>query len=212
MSCFESSTFLKNPKVMNQKVLKKACDKLGWKYEIRQNEFVILNTNSNVNLHGEYALKVVGNKVTYNSYYMKNGRELVAQLEAQFYTLNIEYAKSTIIEAFESKGFNFKKNYDFVASADEVDSFYMVGYSRDRKETEKRTEIKFTILKDGTIVSDSNYIPEDVHKLADEAMESIDAAFGTQRREGFEIKRKEIPAKYKHKAYCNAQNKIIAKN
>lgn len=212
MSCFESSTFLKNPKVMNQKVLKKACDKLGWKYEIRQNEFIILNTKSNVNLHGEYALKVVGNKVTYNSYYMKNGRELVAQLEAQFYTLNIEYAKSTIIEAFESKGFNFKKNYDFVASSDEVDSFYMIGYSRNKNESEKRTEIKFTILKDGTIVSDSNYIPEDIHKLADEAMESIDTAFGTQRREGFEIKRKKIPAKYKHKAYCNVNNKIIAKN
>jgi hypothetical protein len=212
MSCFESSTFLKSPKVMNQNLLKKACDKLGWEYEIKQDELVVLSTNSNVNLHGEYALKVIGNQVTYNNYYMKNGKALIAALENQFYELNIEYARTTIIESFENNGFNFKKNYDFVPSTEEVESFFMVGYTKNKKETEKRTEIKFTILKDGTIVSDSNYIPEDIHKLADEAMEEIDAAFGTQRREDFEIKRKEIPAKYKHKAYCNAKNKIITKN
>jgi hypothetical protein len=87
----------------------------------------------------------------------------------------------------------------------------MVAHSRISEETEKRVEIEFTIKFDGTIVSDSNYIPEDVHKLADKAMEAIDRAFGTTRKEGEQIKRKEIPAKYKNKTYCKAGSKIIAK-
>ena len=49
MSCFESSKFLRNPQVMNQEVLVRACDKLGWKYEIKKGAirlpflFAILN-------------------------------------------------------------------------------------------------------------------------------------------------------------------------
>ncbi len=212
MSCFESSTFLKNPNVMNPHILQKACDKLGWKYTVYERELVVFNTNSNINLHGEYALKVIGNQVSYNNYYMKNGKELIANLQSQFYELSVVYARTTIIDAFENKGFNFKKNHDFVASSEEVDSFYMIGYSKNKKESEKRTAIKFTILKDGTIVSDSNYIPEDIHQLADEAMRQVDLSYGSERREGFEIKRKEIPTKYKHKAYCAVNSKIITKN
>ena len=98
--------------------------------------------------------------------------------------MNVEYAKETILGEFERVGFSFKRDYDFVPNEQEVDRFFMVGYSKIENEDEKRTEIQFTILNDGAVISDSNYIPEDIHKLADEAMEKIDGAFGTNRREG----------------------------
>ena len=212
MSCFESSKFLKNPQVMNQEVLIKACNELGWKYEIRQNELIVLNANQKEDLRGEYLLKVKGDTVSYNSYYMKNAKEFVAELQGVFFKLNVVYAKETILKEFEGVGFTFKRDYDFVANNEEVERFYMVGVSKIENEDEKRTEIQFTILNDGTVVTDSNYIPEDIHKLADEAMLKIDCAFGTQRREGIEIKRKEVPERYKTKSYCTVNNKIKAKN
>ena len=43
MSCFESSTFLKNPDVLNQEVLISACKKLGWKNKIGIIEGLKLN-------------------------------------------------------------------------------------------------------------------------------------------------------------------------
>lgn len=215
MSCFESSTFLKNPMVMNQQVLKKACEKLGWKYEIRsergQDVLYIFDVNQASQLYGEYALKVNGNQVTYNSYYLKNGTQLVKELEQSFYGLNVEYAKETILREFKAVGFKLLPDMKFVPNEKEKERFKMVAHSRISAETEKRTEIEFTILFDGTIVSDSNYIPEDIHKLADKAMEAIDASFGTVRKEGEQIRRKEIPARYKNKAYCKANNKIVAK-
>lgn len=193
MSCFESSKFLKNPQVMNQEVLIKACNELGWKYEIRQNELIVLNANQKEDLRGEYLLKVKGDTVSYNSYYMKNAKEFVAELQGVFFKLNVVYAKETILKEFEGVGFTFKRDYDFVANNEEVERFYMVGVSKIENEDEKRTEIQFTILNDGTVVTDSNYIPEDIHKLADEAMLKIDSAFGTQRREGIEIKERKFP-------------------
>ena len=212
MSCFESSKFLKNPQVMNQEVLIKACNELGWKYEIRQNELIVLNANQKEDLRGEYLLKVKGDTVSYNSYYMKNAKEFVAELQGVFFKLNVVYAKETILKEFEGVGFTFKRDYDFVANNEEVERFYMVGVSKIENEDEKRTEIQFTILNDGTVVTDSNYIPEDIHKLADEAMLKIDSAFGTQRREGIEIKRKEVPERYKTKSYCTVNNKKKKKN
>jgi len=212
MSCFESSTFLRNPEVMNQEVLIKACEKLNWKYKIEGNILAVYDVNQKEDLHGEAALKVQGNLITYNSYYMKNGKKLVTEFQEQFFQLNVEYAKETILGEFERVGFSFKRDYDFVPNEQEVDRFFMVGYSKIENEDEKRTEIQFTILNDGTVVSDSNYIPEDIHKLADEAMEKIDGAFGTNRREGIEIKRKEIPVRYQNKSYCTVNNKIKAKS
>jgi hypothetical protein len=212
MSCFESSKFLRNPQTMNQEVLKKACDNLGWKYEIKNDELVVLNANQKENLRGEYLLKVKGDTVSYNNYYIKNAKEFVLELQDTFYELNRIYAKETILKEFESAGFTFKKDYDFIANSEEVERFYMVGYSKIENEDEKRTEIQFTILNDGTVITDSNYIPEDLHKLADEAMSKIDQSFGTTRREGIEIKRKEVPERYKTKSYCTVNNKIIAKN
>lgn len=215
MSCFESSTFLKNPLIMNKEVLQKACKKLGWKFEIKfeqeQEVLYVFDVNQNSMLYGEFALKVQGNNVTYNSYYLKNGNQLVKELEESFYDLNIEYAKETILREFKAVGFKLLPDLKFVPTEQEKARFKMVAHSRISAETEKRTEIEFTILFDGTIVSDSNYIPEDVHKLADKAMSAIDNSFGTQRKEGQQIKRKEIPAKYKNKAYCKLNKKIVAK-
>lgn len=215
MSCFESSTFLKNPSVMNQEILKKACENLGWKFELKKEQnsqvLYVYNTNDQANLKGEFALKVSGNTVTYNSFYMKNGRELAKELEKQFYELNIQYAKQTVLNEFEAMGFKYLPDNKFAPNETEKLKFKMVAHSKISDETEKRTEIDFTIKFDGTIISDSNYIPEDVHKLADKAMEAIDRSFGNTRKEGEHIKRKEIPLKYKNKAYCKVGNKVIAK-
>lgn len=215
MSCFESSTFLKNPNVMNQDILTQACKKLGWKFEIKTEQdkevLYVYNTGQQSNLHGEYALKVDANTVTYNSFYLKNGRQLSEELESQFYELNIQYAQQTILSEFEALGFKYLPDNRFTPSETEKIRFKMVAHSRISEETEKRVEIEFTIKFDGTVVSDSNYIPEDIHKLADKAMEAIDRNFGTIRKEGEHIKRKEIPLKYKNKAYCKTGTKIIAK-
>ena len=212
MSCFESSTFLKNPSIMNQSILIKACEKLNWKYKVEDKVLLVYEANQKTNLRREYALKVDGNRITYNSYYMKNGKELVKKLENEFYHLNISYAKETILAEFNRVGFTLLPDYNFIKNDKEVERFSMVGYSKIKEETEKKTVIQFTILNDGTIVSDSNYIPADLHELADKAMEKIDEAFGTKREEGVHIKRKEVPLKYKNKSYCTANNKIKAKN
>lgn len=216
MSCFESSTFLKSPQVMNQEILKKACEKLGWKFEIKleQNKQVlyVYDANQKANLKGEFALKVIDNLVSYNSYYMKNGQELIKELESEFYGLNVIYAKETILREFQAVGFKFLPDLKFVATETEKEKFKMVATTRNPNEADKRTEIEFIIKFDGTIVTDSNYIPEDIHKLADKAMEAIDNSFGTKRKEGEHIKRKPIPAIYQGKTFCSASGQIKSNN
>ena len=69
----------------------------------------------------------------------------------------------------------------------------MVGRSKDKNESEPIGQIKFTILSDGTVVSDSNYLPEDVNALAHAAMDAIDQNFNSKRI----MTKKEIPLKYK---------------
>jgi hypothetical protein len=201
---------------MNQEVLIKACEKLGWKFEIKieknKRHLYVYNVNQNVNLNGEYALRVVDNVVTYNSYYMKNGIELIKELENQFYTLNIVYAKETILKEFQAVGFKFLPDLKFVPTETDKEKFKMVASTRNPNETEKRTEIEFVIKFDGSIVTDSNYIPEDIHKLADKAMEAIDNSFGSKRKEGVHIKRKSIPAIYQGKTFCSATGQIKSKN
>ena len=56
MSCFETSTFAKNPDVMNQEILVQSCNKLGWKFTKNANELTIFQLNENENLSGEYAI------------------------------------------------------------------------------------------------------------------------------------------------------------
>ena len=80
----------------------------------------------------------------------------------------------------------------------------MVGRSKLKDETEPISQIKFTILKDGSVKTDSDYIPKDIHELADKAMESLESVFGNKR----EINGKEIPLKYKHKTFCENKKTI----
>jgi hypothetical protein len=69
----------------------------------------------------------------------------------------------------------------------------MVGRAKDKTENEPIGQIKFTILNDGTIISDSNYLPDDVNKLAHAAMDAIDLHFSSKRV----MTKKEIPLKYR---------------
>ena len=207
MSCFESSTFVKNPDVMNQEVLISACNKLGWKYTKSVNELIIHQLNQNANLHGEYAMKITGNKVTYNTYYLKNARNKVNELQTVFYELNVKYAEESIIREFKKQGWSFKSNDKFKENSEEKLSFYMVGRSKIQEEQEKVAQIKFTILKDGSVKTDSNYIPRDIHELADKAMVELESIMGSKRQ----IIGKEIPLKYKHKTFCE-NKKTIALN
>jgi len=39
----------------------------------------------------------------------------------------------------------------------------------------------------------------------------MDAAFGNKRREGYEIKRKEVPAKYQGKTFCTIDGQLKSK-
>jgi len=209
MSCFETSKFLKNPQVFSKEVLIKAAQRLNWEYKVSQNEVAITKI-PNQNVRGEYAMKIQGSKVIYNSYYLKNGEQLVDELKEVFYKLNVEYARSSILLEFKNVGFSLKKDYDFEPNKTEVDRFYMVGYSKNSKEKDKRTEIKFTILNDGTVVSDTNYLPDDMHKLADEAMRKLEEKLGNERNEN-DIVQKKVPLKYQKKVEV-LSNKIIAKN
>jgi hypothetical protein len=193
MSRFESSKFLKSPSSMNQEVLKIACNKLGWKYIIERDELIILNIGKNENLLGEYALKVKGDVITYNSYYLKNGKELIEELKKEFYPLNIQYSKQSILQEFEKNGFTFKRDWDFAITGEVADHFYMVGETKTEGEEQKRFEIEFSILNDGTVVSDSNYLPDDVNDLAHLSMDEIEILLGNKRI----MTKKEIPIEYR---------------
>lgn len=105
MSRFESSRFVRNPQVMHVDVLKSACDALGWTYHITGDELLVTDTKQNVNLYGEFALKLnlATNKVTYNTYYMSNAVQKVEELQNQFYVLNAAYAKRSLVQEFKKK-------------------------------------------------------------------------------------------------------------
>jgi hypothetical protein len=197
MSRFESSTFIRNPQVMNTKVLKIACDKLGWEYVVKNNELIVKDVNQNLSLYGEYALilNLLTNEVTYNTYYLPDAHKKVEELQVQFYALNAEYAKNTLIETFREKGFTYKSNSRFIPTNEEVYSFFMVGRSKDKNEDEPIGQIKFIILKDGTIVTDSDYLPNDVNELAHDAMDKLELDLGNKRI----MTKREIPQKYLHK-------------
>lgn len=204
MSCFETSTFVKNPYLMNQEVLALACDKLGWKYTKSANELTIYHLNGNERLGGEFAMKIVGNKVTYNTYFLKNAKSKINELQSVFNELNVKYAEESIIREFREQGWSFKSNDKFKANAEEKVGFYMVGRSKLSQETEKVAQIKFTILKDGSVKTDSDYIPRDIHELADKAMLELENKMGSKRK----IIGKEIPLKYRHKTFCENKKTI----
>ena len=195
MSRFESSRFVRNPKVMHVDVLKSACDSLGWSYQIKGNELIVTDAKQGTRMYGEYALKLnlATNEVTYNTYYMPDAEKKVEELQTQFYALNAAYAKNSLVQEFKKKGFTSKANDRFSPTTEEVDSFFMVGRSKDKNEDEPVAQIKFVILKDGTIVTDSDYLPNDVNERAHDAMDVLEQLLGNKR---IMTKKDNIPAKY----------------
>lgn len=181
MSRYESSRFVKDPKIMNREVLKQACDRLGWRYVENDTDFLVTDLNRGEKLYGEYALKLHEGQVTYNSYYLSNGGELVEELKSAFFPLNVEYARNSVISSFKANGFTYKKNYTFKPTDEIADMFSMVGFTKLPSEREERYEIGFKILKDGTVVTDSNYLPDDVNDLAHKSMDSLQKLFGRER-------------------------------
>ena len=195
MSRFESSRFVRNPKVMHVDILKSTCDARGWSYSMKGNELLVTDAKQGSKLYGEYALKVnlATNEVTYNTYYMPNAEQKVEELQNQFYALNAEYAKKSLVQEFKKKGFTYKSNDRFAPTTEEVYSFFMVGRSKDKNEDEPVAQIKFIILKDGTIVTDSDYLPNDVNERAHDAMDILEQLLGNKR---VMTKKENIPTKY----------------
>lgn len=194
MSRFESSRFVRNPQVMNADVLKSACEALGWTYSVSDNTLIVTDTNQGARLYGEYALKLnlSTNEVTYNTYYMPDTVSKVAELQEKFYSLNAQYSRMSLIQEFKKKGFNYKSNDHFNPTTEEVYSFFMVGRSKEKTEDEPVAQIKFTILRDGTIVTDSDYLPNDVNERAHDAMDILEQLLGNKRV----MTKKPVPAKY----------------
>ena len=194
MSRFESSRFTRNALVINPEIIKKACDKLGWSYQVKDNVLTVTNAKQSSNLWGEYALKLdmATNKVTYNTYYMPDAKEKVEELQKCFYEINAVYSREALIQEFLKKGFTYRTDLRFVPTDTEVFQFYMEGISEEIDEDEPIARIKFTILTDGTIVTNSDYLPNDVNERAHDAMDVLEKLLGNKRV----MTKKEVPAQY----------------
>jgi hypothetical protein len=161
----------------------------------------------------EPEIKIQGNKVTYNTYYMRDGKQRVGELQKEYERLynemRVEYALKAVKQEFAKRHFTLLEDLNFEPNEEVKHRFDMKATSKLSGEDEPVAKIRFKILADGTLQTDSNYIPEDVHKLADEAMEALEALLGVKR----EVKPKEIPQHYKHKAFCHpkTQNQIEQK-
>lgn len=193
---------------MNQQVLKVACDNLGWQYKIINDELIIIDVGKQQDLHGEFVLKVKGDQVIYNSYYIKNGQELVKELQSVFYPLNVNYSKQAVVQEFERNGFTFKRDWDFTKTEDIAEHFFMVGETKIEDEEIKRYEIEFSILTDGTVITDSNYLPDDVNDLAHLAMDEIENLLGNKRV----MTKKEIPVEYRNRVKSRTEEINKLKN
>lgn len=173
MSCWETSEFINDPEKVDRNIMIEACSRLGWKFNQINGKLVINDAKQGSTLYGESAIEIVGNRIRYNDYYMRNGAEKINELQYEYMCLYVSHIEETIKEKFRSVGYNILPNNRFVAKETQVSSFFVVARSKlqDSKGVEAR--IKFTILKDGSIESDSNYIPDDIHILANEAMSSL---------------------------------------
>ena len=205
MSRFESSKFVRNQAIMRQDCVRKACDKLGWKYTVKNNTLLITDIDAGVSFGSEYAIKIEGDDVIYNTYYLGNTADYVQRQQQEYNLLNVEYSKAVTVEAFKKHGFTYKENPTFTPNDTEVISFYMVGRSNLKDEDEPVGQIKFTILFDGTVISDSDYLPEDVNNRAHASMDAIDSNFSSSRI----MTRKDIPARYRHKVMRDANMHVI---
>ena len=197
MSRFESSRFVRNNNIMNVEVLKSACDSLGWTYNLIGDILTVSDVKQKGTLYGEFALRlnVKTNEVVYNTYYLPDAPQKVKDLQNQFYLINAEYARKSLIQEFKKKGFTYKTNDRFVPTSETLYSFFMVGRSKDKSEEEPVAQIRFDILKDGTIVTDSDYLPNDVNERAHDAMDVLEKLMGNKRV----MTKKEVPSKYLHK-------------
>ena len=100
MSRFETSKFVRNASVMNQECLIDACQKLNWKFTQQGDELLITDIGIKQSFSNEYAIKVKGSSVTYNTYYLGNAKEYVQKLQSVYNELNVEYSKMTVINEF----------------------------------------------------------------------------------------------------------------
>ena len=193
MSRFETSKFVRDSSVMRESCLVDACDKLGWTYHKEGDALLITDIKARCSFGYEYAIKVEGTKVTYNTYYLGNTKEYVRELQAEYNKLNVEYSRTTVINAFKKHGFTYQSDEFFQPDEKIKYRFYMVGRSNDREEKDPVGKIKFSIYYDGTVVSDSNYLPEDVNVRAHASMDDIDADFSSKRV----MTKKDVPIEYK---------------
>ena len=109
------------------------------------------------------------------------GLQAVEELKAVFFPLNVEYARNSVIRSFSAHGFTYKKDYSFRPTEEVADHFSMVGYTELPGEKEKRYEVAFSIHRDGTVVTDSNYLPDDVNDRAHRSMDHLQELFGSER-------------------------------
>ena len=210
MSRFESSRFVRNPKTMNADVLKSACEALGWKYSINGNILLVTEVGTSSSFYGEYAIKLdmSTNEVTYNTYYMPDATNKVEELKLKFEEINAEYSRNALIREFEKAGFTYRSDFTFIPQGNELYSFFMEAKSYDPLEDEPYASIRFTILTDGTIVTNSDYLPNDVNEKAHEAMDVLELLLGNKRV----MTKKPVPAKYIGKMKPRRISNIDIKN
>lgn len=179
---------------MHADVLKSACDSLGWTYEVKGDILTVSDAQQNSNMYGEYVLQLnmATNMVSYNTYYTPDAPLKVKELQGKFNQLNAEYAMESLIESFKAEGFTYLSDLNFVPNEREKYSFFMEGISTDPEEVEPVAQIKFTILYDGTVITDSDYLPNDVNERAHDAMDVLEELLGNKRV----MTRKEIPSHY----------------
>jgi hypothetical protein len=182
---------------------------MNWRAEDRQGTLWIFPGHIDPARFGnEPVLKLQGNTIAWNSYYLQNSQQLVDELRGSYQEMyremRVEYARTAILAAFRKIGFHFLEDLHFRPTGQEKHQFFMKGESKLREEQERTAKIRFTILTDGTVRTDSDYIPEDIHLLADKAMAELEAAFGNARQ----ISPREIPARYLHKAFCHRKDVI----
>lgn len=197
MSRFESSRFVRNNKIMNKDVLLSACDALGWTYKFDGDVLTVSDVKQQATLYGEFALRLntKTNEVVYNTFYLPDAPKKVQELQEQFYRINAEYARKSLIQEFKKKGFTYKSNDRFTPTTETLYSFFMIGRSKDKNEDEPVAQIKFEILHDGTIVTDSDYLPNDVNERAHDAMDVLEQLMGNKRV----MTKKTVPSKYLQK-------------
>ena len=202
MSCFETSTFLPDQEIIDPEIILRACDALGWTYQKLRDELRITAVGDHRNLHGEAALRIQGNRIMWNTYYQRDGHSQAAQIQHKYreilFETRIAYAYQSIVEAFTAQGFALVPARNFVPDAHIKHRFDMKGRSKIKTETEPTAKIRFEIDARGNVTTSSDYIPEDIHLKADQAMAQLEQLFGTRRK----IKPKAIPARYKNKAFC----------